>query len=598
MKRYFPPIQIMLLFAVIVTTVLLSCGTEPLAPNGTDDPPPPPPTHTPTLGWQIQAIRADLDDFCGSSSDDVYALGEFGSISHWDGNKWSPIRVFPSPPLYALWIAPDSQIFAGGWWQEICQFDGEEWSSYHVPMDDYIFDIWGTSSSDIYAVGIGRPIHYDGTTWTRMEDSHIYQAWLVWGLSDTSVYVCDFQGHVDHYDGSTWTLMDLPDNKSATSIWGTAPNDLYAGCGEGIIAHYDGTSWTRMGYIADDPIIALGGSSSSDVYAMTNTQSVYHYDGTTWSLISQCGGCGARAGWISKDGVVFAGKSQAASIFGGTHWSQYPLQLTRFAVSDIWGASDTDVFAVSEEGAIYHYDGTQWELQLHLNQGMYSVWGSGNNLAFVAGANGIVFQRLDGVWSQSACPTSKNLHDLWGSSDTSVYAVGDSGTILQWTGSANAMTGCWEKMQCPVGDSLYSIWGSSETDIYAVGVGIILHYDGSTWSEVESVPAVGYKAVWGSSDHDVYARGPGVILHFDGLEWQAHSLSSEYDWFLNAALWGTSESSVYSPASGGVILHFDGAEWSTLEDAPFGGFAAIWGTSDTSFFAVGEDGAIFHYGWH
>jgi len=68
---------------------------------------------------------------------------------------------------------------------------------------------------------------------------------------------------------------------------------------------------------------------------------------------------------------------------------------------------------------------------------------------------------------------------------------------------------------------LNGIWGSSSSDVFAVGMdldswnGVILHYDGSTWSAMTSGSSSLLHGIWGSSDSDVFAVGLlGTILHY------------------------------------------------------------------------------------
>ena len=65
------------------------------------------------------------------------------------------------------------------------------------------------------------------------------------------------------------------------------------------------------------------------------------------------------------------------------------------------------------------------------------------------------------------------------------------------------------------------VWGSSANDVYSVGAdGSILHYDGSSWSSMDSSTGYWLGGVWGSSASDVFAvGGNGTILHYDGSNW-------------------------------------------------------------------------------
>jgi len=75
-------------------------------------------------------------------------------------------------------------------------------------------------------------------------------------------------------------------------------------------------------------------------------------------------------------------------------------------------------------------------------------------------------------------------------------------------------------------DNLWEIWGSSSSDVYAVGLSYsILHYDGSTWSSMDSGIMNTFRGVWGSSSADVFCVGSwGTILHYNGNTWSQMSL--------------------------------------------------------------------------
>ena len=58
-------------------------------------------------------------------------------------------------------------------------------------------------------------------------------------------------------------------------------------------------------------------------------------------------------------------------------------------------------------------------------------------------------------------------------------------------------------------NTLNDVWGNSENDVYAVGNrGTILHYDGATWSKMNSgTTSLDFKAIWGSAADDIYVAG-------------------------------------------------------------------------------------------
>jgi len=88
---------------------------------------------------------------------------------------------------------------------------------------------------------------------------------------------------------------------------------------------------------------------------------------------------------------------------------------------------------------------------------------------------------------------------VWGSSSTDIFAVGRSGRIWHYDGAS------WTQMDSGTEKFLFGVWGRSPSDVYAVGdEGIILHYDGSSWSPMESGTDRELWQIWGISSGDVF----------------------------------------------------------------------------------------------
>ena len=99
---------------------------------------------------------------------------------------------------------------------------------------------------------------------------------------------------------------------------------------------------------------------------------------------------------------------------------------------------------------------------------------------------------------------------VWGSSASDVFAVGGGGVILHYNGST------WTQMSSNTGEPLFGVWGSSASDVFTAGSGgIILRYNGSTWTDVASSNTNTLRGVWRCSSADTFAVGvAGTILHF------------------------------------------------------------------------------------
>src|SRR5437899_4462576 len=102
----------------------------------------------------------------------------------------------------------------------------------------------------------------------------------------------------------------------------------------------------------------------------------------------------------------------------GTYWA-------------VWGATGSDVFAVGDDGNIWHYDGTSWTAQPSgTTQVLYGVWGSGRKDVFAVGAGGTILHYDGTSWTVQPSGTPQVLYGVWGSGGTDVFAVGSGGTIF------------------------------------------------------------------------------------------------------------------------------------------------------------------------
>ena len=170
-----------------------------------------------------------LHDIWGSSRENIFAVGEGGTILRYNGFFWSPDASGTTFQLSGIWGSSANNVYAVGDNATILHYDGLRWSQVAHPLSGTVnplYDVWGSSADDVFVVGFGAVLHYDGTDWVRMninaisEDSNNFKS--VWGASGADVYVSVDWG-VIHYDGKNWTLIpDISVYGSLSAIWGSA----------------------------------------------------------------------------------------------------------------------------------------------------------------------------------------------------------------------------------------------------------------------------------------------------------------------------------------------------------------------------------------
>lgn len=137
--------------------------------------------HWDGTAWTMSDATWALAGVGGSGPNDVWTVGDYGMIRHFDGSTWSTssIEEITGDERYylrAVWSStPDDVWVVGGHVGAttahvdggvILHWDGRAWSSEDTrPLES----VWGAAADDVWAVG-ERVLHWDGRAWTEAPD--------------------------------------------------------------------------------------------------------------------------------------------------------------------------------------------------------------------------------------------------------------------------------------------------------------------------------------------------------------------------------------------------------------------------------------------
>lgn len=272
-------------------------------------------------------------------------------------------------------------------------------------------------------------------------------------------------------------------------------------------------------------------------------------------------------------------------------------------LQEIWGSAVNNIYSVGTHvednvviSSILHYNGKSWtEKDIGIQAIFRDIWGASDNNIYAVGEDPYgneIFYYDGSSWSPAYAGNRRYvLTEIWGTSSTNIFAIGLQGIILHYDGDT------WSEMNSGTISNLTGIWGSSGNNIFVVGDNnTILRYDGNSWSEMdtgvkENEWAVILTGVWGTSETNIFAVGT-EMFYYDGTIWSM----VEKDIFLFLRdIWGNSGNDIFAVGDEGVILHHDGVEWSEMDSGISTNLNGVWGTSGNNIFAVGDNGMILHY---
>ena len=276
---------------------------------------------------QVNSGPGELHGLWGISGTDVFAVGGeggcwdvnvcfgYGIILHYGGTSWDTVSVPEEVELLTgVWGSSASDVFAVGEEGTVLHYDGATWTM--TLEGKTLNDIWGNSAEDVFATGEGI-LHYDGQTWSAVpvhEGSPPLNG--VWGSSGSDVFAVGLFGTILHYDGLAWTRMPVTFNEeNLLDVWGTSRDNVFAVGEGGTVLHYDGLEWVKMPVPATDNLTGIWGPSASDVYVVGTSlpfprilrSSILHYDGTGWGVVESEIRDSLFGLWGTTEGVFFAG---------------------------------------------------------------------------------------------------------------------------------------------------------------------------------------------------------------------------------------------------------------------------------------------------
>ncbi len=283
-------------------------------------------------------------------------------------------------------------------------------------------------------------------------------------------------------------------------------------------------------------------------------------------------------------------------------------------LSDIWGTSPDNVWAVGlirqnviNGTSVLHYDGKKWEAANYFKTDLKGIYGFSETDIWAVGSDPIypfrdaLIAHYDGnSWStKEIIPDTEPLNKIWGTSSNDLFAVGSKGIILHYNGSK------WTKMQSGKSYSLQDVWGFAPNDVYAGGGGnaesyaVLLHYDGSSWKAIvdSSSQTKGQiiQTIWGSSPNNVYywsSFGGSTSGFFNGsvnTGWNMQTIPNDHT--VMQHMRGSSANNIFIVGPFSIILHYNGSTWHRYDEIyrkPGGDILSSVFTIDKTVFIVGQ----------
>jgi hypothetical protein len=525
----------------------------------------------------------------------VWAVGDAGTIQHWDGRAWTSMNGLPIVDYEAVWGRRQDDVWVAGSLHfaeaTVLHWDGATWSDTHFPIATSLRIVSGGDDGTPWVADVRGSIWtWDGKAWSLREKAYCPVAPGTQGsFCDSGILRTAGGGTLfespgphgdfrDVWDGSALARRTNPPSPIGRTFGGARESSLLLrtdilDSGQPTLQRWDGRRWASLGdtvpirggrrpYLGMVKVRALWGASDSDVWAVGDGGQILRYDGSDWHAVE-------------------------TRIYGD--------------LNHVWSGGPDDAWATGTSGTL-RWDGTRWMATTTSvsDADLHGVWGVDSCHVWAVGAAGTVLRRDCDGWSRVASGVGVDLWGVGGTGDSDVWVVGDGGTVLHFDGTGRRLD------PSPSHRNLRGVWAATTDDAWAVGDGApVLHWDGTGWSEVPLKRNVTLRTVRGPSANLLTAVGDGgATAAWDGAPWSLLAIrprcKNPHDPTRDDAftsLWARARDDVWVTCRYGGPTHWDGIGWVSPENAPALGYLEF--TDGAGFgdavLVIRSDGSVFQW---
>jgi hypothetical protein len=286
------------------------------------------------------------------------------------------------------------------------------------------------------------------------------------------------------------------------------------------------------------------------------------------------------------------------------------------ALLRVWGTSSEDVYIVGADAegtgpTVLHYDGDEWEiLEPPVSGSLWWVDGVAPDDVRMVGDGGVVvrYTPSTGKFEVRPTPTDLRLFGVWGSSSSDVWYVGGNpglnrGVILRDDGSTVSEI----SVSGTSSTAFFKVLGFAPDQVWIAGQrGAAIYYDGAEFRATDTGTFLPLMGIHGTRADHIWAVGgvgDGVIMEWDGSTWTEQTPAGTPQMI---GVWAASDEDVLASGCNGRIYRKSAGTWNEVTDRipTFEDLHAIWVDGESNIWTVGgllaEDppsgGVLVRYG--
>lgn len=242
-------------------------------------------------GWCAETAPAGtsarLSAVWAVTGNDVFAVGDGGTILRRTNNAWTKLTSGTTANLRAVWGASPSDVWAVGESGTILRFDGAAWTAVTGVTTSDVAAVWGASATDVWLAATSKVFHWNGASWSSTTVVGSMQG--LSGTSGSDIWLATEGGYLKHFTGAGWpTVMPTGGSSTVFAVLAVSPTEVWSSSGPpgSEMLAWNGTTWTGTS-TGGGVFVALAGTAGN-VWGVGGTR-LGHWTGAAWETITPAG---------------------------------------------------------------------------------------------------------------------------------------------------------------------------------------------------------------------------------------------------------------------------------------------------------------------
>jgi len=298
-------------------------------------------------------------------------------------SDWRRVNIGTTENLNDVWCVDDVNVFAVGNGGTILHYDGADWNAMDSGTSNDLFAVWGCGMENVFAAGdSGTMLLFDGMNWSAMDCGTTEPIRALWSSDGSQSCHAGLVAVYALTGGIPGRLLFYDYEALPTPVWQSYPSgsseellemmgfqnsyapyfELCAVGRNGAVHFFNWTDWHESNTGITDDLFAVVGEAPDHLFVVADNGNVYQNTkrwledppSGSWRLVESLGGGRLLdIAMRSYNDIYMAGENGRIVRYNRRQWNEMTTN-TASTIRSLW-AGESKIIAVGDDGLILIY---------------------------------------------------------------------------------------------------------------------------------------------------------------------------------------------------------------------------------------------------